>query len=202
MNYSLYIKNNLKSLKDKTIYIYYQNMNQLEIKNRFSNSKVYKLICNITGLIYVGSTTQELHTRLSEHKSTYKAYLADKSKKYYTSFEIIKNCDFDIKLIKAYDFENKHELLAKEGYWVKKLNCANKQIPGRTKAEYRADNKEEINAKNRLYNNQNKIKIAAQKKTVCICACGCEYTKSHKLRHLESKKHIKLMQKINPLQIP
>ena len=167
--------------------------NQKIIKNRFENSKVYKLICNITGLIYVGSTTKELNVRLIQHKSNYKAYLAGKYG-YVTSFEIIKNADYDIKLIKSYDFDNNIDLLAKEGYWVKKLNCTNKQIPGKTKAE-----KEAYYPK---YRADNRVKLNTKANTVCMCACSCTYTTCHKIRHEKSQKHIKLMQKINPLQIP
>ena len=161
-------------------------MENQKIINRFENSKIYKIVDNTTGLIYVGSTTKELNTRLIQHKCAYKRYLAGKYN-FVTSFEIIKNGDYDIKLIKSYDFEDNIDLLAKEKYWMKKLVCVNKNVPGRTKAEYNQDNKVELYAKQNV---------------VCICACGCTYTKTNKLQHQKSQKHIKLILKLNPPQIP
>ena len=153
--------------------------------NRFENSKIYKIVDNTTRLIYVGSTTKELNTRLIQHKCAYKRYLSGKYG-YMTSYEIIKNLDYDIKLIKSYVLENKFELLAKESFYIKKLNCINKVIVGRTRAEYRIENR---------------IELYAKQNAVCICSCGCSYTKCNKLRHLESKKHIKLIAKINDPRI-
>ena len=168
-------------------------MAQPEKRNRFENSKIYKIVDNTTGLIYVGSTTQELHKRIAIHKSHYKAYLAG-TYNYVTSFEIIKNNDFDIHLIRAYDFEDKIDLLAKEKYWIKRLVCVNKNIPGRTVAEYYQDNKDDLNARHNLYNHQNKAKLNA----VCVCQCGINYTYHHKSDHEKTKKHEKLMANIMP----
>ena len=190
-------------------------MAQPEIKNRFENSKVYKLECNVTGLIYIGSTTSELNVRLSKHKSSYKAYL-DGKYHYVTSFKVLESNDYDIHLLRSYDFDNNIDLLAKEGYYKKKINCVNKNTPGRTdkeyyqdnkidileyQTEYRKQNKAIINEKIKIYHNKNKAKIALQQKAVLICDCGCSYTKVHKLRHMESKKHIKLMANIIVVQI-
>ena len=187
-------------------------MAQPEIKNRFENSKVYKLECNVTGLIYVGSTTQELNQRISEHKSKYKSYLAGKYH-YLTSFEIIKNNDYGIHLLAYYELKDNDELLSKENHWVKKLICVNKIIPGRTDAEYYQDNKIKINIyvtkynelnrpailiKKSKYYEKNKAVLNAKKNLVCVCACGCSYTKSNKVQHLNSNKHNKLIAAILP----
>ena len=151
-------------------------------QNRFENSKIYKIVCNVTGLIYVGSTTLELNIRLSRHKSSYKRYLAGKHA-YITSFKVLENDDFDIHLIRSYDFDNNIDLLSKERYYIEKLNCVNKMIPGRTGAEYYQYNKIEINA---------------DKNTVCVCHCNCTYTKRNKAKHQKTEKHIKLMAAIVP----
>ena len=171
-----------------------------EKQNRFSNSKVYKIVDNTTGFIYVGSTTKELNVRLSKHKSAYKSFLAGIGN-YITSFKVLENNDFDIHLIRSYDFDNKIDLLAKESFYIKKLNCVNKNIAGRTGAEYYNDNKEVINTRHNLYKHQNKIKIALQQNALCVCACGCNYTKVNKIPHQRSKKHIKLLATINAIQI-
>ena len=159
--------------------------------NRFENSKIYKIECNVTGLIYVGSTTSELNVRLSKHKASYKGYLAGKYH-YVTSFKVLENNDYDIHLIKAYDFEDNIDLLAKEKYWMKKLICVNKNV-GQTK--------EEVKEIQKIYAHNNRAIINTKQNAVCMCACGCSYTKVNKIPHQKSKKHEKLMAVINAIQI-
>ena len=158
-----------------------------EKQNRFSNSKVYKIVDNTTGFIYVGSTTSELNVRLSKHKSSYKSFLAGIGN-YITSFKVLENNDYDIHLIKSYDFEDNIDLLAKEKYWMKKLICVNKNV-GQTK--------EEIKEIHNKYVLVNKAKLNA----VCVCQCGINYTYQHKARHQKTKKHIEKMAVINAIQI-
>ena len=45
---------------------------------RYTNGKIYKLISNVTGDVYYGSTIKSLKHRLSKHKSLYKIYLQGK----------------------------------------------------------------------------------------------------------------------------
>ena len=164
--------------------------------NRFENSKVYKIVCNVTGLIYVGSTTSELNVRLSKHKSAYKSYLAGIGN-YITSFKTLENNDYDIHLIRSYEFDNNIDLLAKESFYIKKLNCVNKNIAGRTGAEYYLENKVELIAKQKIYADKNRAKLNA----ICLCQCGINYAFHHKSDHEKTKKHAKLMALINAIQI-
>jgi len=53
----------------------------------YSNSKIYKIICNITGFVYIGSTLQTLIQRLQDHKRDYNSYL-NKKHNYVSSFKI------------------------------------------------------------------------------------------------------------------
>ena len=42
----------------------------------YEHGKIYKKVCNETGLIYIGSTAQKfLSTRLGGHEANYKQYL-------------------------------------------------------------------------------------------------------------------------------
>ena len=43
--------------------------------SRYRNAKIYKLVSNKNGLIYVGSTCLTLPQRLSQHERDYKQYL-------------------------------------------------------------------------------------------------------------------------------
>ena len=126
--------------------------------------KIYKLVDNTNGNIYVGSTSQTtLAQRLSEHSSKYKAY-ARSMTHYVSSFEIIKNGNYDMILLEKFPCETKDELHARERYYIETLKCVNKELPGRTKKErsktYREANKEHRKA----YNEANKEAIKEQTK--------------------------------------
>ena len=43
--------------------------------SRYRNAKIYKVVSNKSGLIYVGSTCLTLPQRLSQHERDYKQYL-------------------------------------------------------------------------------------------------------------------------------
>jgi hypothetical protein len=36
--------------------------------NKYSEGKIYKIVCKITGDVYFGSTIQSLNTRMREHR--------------------------------------------------------------------------------------------------------------------------------------
>ena len=55
--------------------------------NNYDRGKIYKITCNVTGKIYVGSTIKPLKIRLSGHKAHYNLYLKNKYH-YVSSFEI------------------------------------------------------------------------------------------------------------------
>ena len=104
----------------------------------FSQGKIYKIIDNTNGNIYIGSTTKTLEERLRKHKSDSNC----------VSRNIIKNNDFKIELIENYPCENKKQLLERERYYIENNECINKKIPGRTSYEYRKiyykDNKQKF----------------------------------------------------------
>ena len=59
-------------------------------------AKIYKIVCNKTGLVYVGATCKLLLCqRLTKHVSDYKRYLNGKTN-FITSFKILENGDYDI----------------------------------------------------------------------------------------------------------
>ena len=100
-----------------------------------NHGKIYKLVCNITGDTYYGSTTQSLKERLSKHKSKYKRYLNGKIN-YITSFKIIENGNYKICLVEDYKCLNRKQLESIEGIYIKYNKCINKNIAGRTPNEY------------------------------------------------------------------
>jgi hypothetical protein len=143
--------------------------------NRYNNSKIYKICSNLSDKIYIGSTTQSIQQRLSDHVSNYNTRLTNN--RYVSSFEIIKLGDAFIVLLEQCNFNNKQQLDRREGEFIKQnINITiNMVVPGRTKKEYEIENAEQIKERHRQYridnkqkkkdyNNVNKEKIANQNK--------------------------------------
>lgn len=130
----------------------------------YQRGKVYRLVCNVTGKQYIGSTTTDLSKRKGEHVSYYKRYLDGTTNQVYTSFEIIESGDFDIILIEDYPCDNKEQLHARERHFIETMACVNKYVPTRSKKEYRDEHKEERKSYNQEYRIAKKEEIAKKKK--------------------------------------
>lgn len=131
----------------------------------FRGGKIYKLINDDSDIIYIGSTTQKLHERLSQHKYFYNKN--KNSNKNYTSMELFRiSNNVRIELIEEIICTSKKELEKKEKeYIIKYFNiCVNKKIPTRTDSEYYRDNAERIKEKDKNYRENNKDKIRIKKK--------------------------------------
>ena len=125
--------------------------------------KIYKIICNITGLIYIGSTTKDdLQTRLKEHEARYKKNTGG----YYTCYKIFDNGNYKIELIEDVDCNSKKELRNRERYWIENTDCVNIVIPGRTRKERDnlLVNKVKKAGTDKVYYDKNKEKIALLQK--------------------------------------
>lgn len=127
--------------------------------NKYKEGKIYKIICNITGDIYIGSTVDTLHRRLIKHKSSAKTRST-----YISSREIIDRGDYQIELVEHYPCDSKFELRQREGYWQKTVECVNKQIECRTNKQWRKDNIEKVRKNNKLYCKKNEDKIVEYQK--------------------------------------
>jgi hypothetical protein len=151
----------------------------------YSNAKIYKIVCNITGLIYVGSTCKKLCQRIAQHRASYKQYLEGKFC-YITSFKILEKGDYDIILIEEVkNCENKEQLRARERYYIESLDCVNKVIVGRTSKEYYKTNKDKIKIEQKQYRDLNKDKIKTKSK---------EYYENNKDKIIE---YVKSYRKLN-----
>ena len=162
----------------------------------YQNGKIYCIRSHQTEQMYIGSTVNSLSKRLNGHRGKKKLFDAGKYHNV-TSFEILKFDDHYIELIELYQCSSKMELERREGQLIRsEPNAVNKCIAGRTKVEYRNDNREQINQKNKQYyqdnvekhkqyyqNNRERIN---QKHT---CPCGGKYTTANKTLHLRSEKH-------------
>ena len=168
----------------------------------YKNGKIYKIVCEITGEVYIGSTRLSLEDRLSNHVAKSNSCC---------SKQIIDRNKYDIKLLEAYPCNNEHELRRKEGEYQRAFECINRRIECRTEAEYRLDNTKNISEYNKQYRLDNKEwrseynkqyslenaeKIKTRNSKEVICECGTKSTYKHLPRHKRSKKHIDLMSKL------
>jgi hypothetical protein len=174
----------------------------------YNLGKIYKIVDLSTNKCYIGSTCEPtLARRLTGHVRNFRHYQSGKSN-YITSFKILEGENYDIQLIEAYPCNSKMELHAREGYWIRRTDCVNKIIAGRTLKEYFRErymkNKDKISEYKKEYQKSNKAKISEHKKEYyvqnkqtinskqlkkCNCPCGMSYTVGHKARHLRSLNH-------------
>ena len=104
--------------------------------NKFQEAKIYVIKSPSFDKVYIGSTTQPLNIRFSEHKSHYKRYLAGK-RNYTSSYALIKLDDAYIELLQDCKCDTKQELLA---FIYLFINHAPTQ-PSKKKPNQRVDNK-------------------------------------------------------------
>ena len=180
----------------------------------YENGKIYKIESHSGDMIYIGSTTKKyLSQRMDTHRNNYKCW---KNGKYHfvTSFTIfneygVQNCI--IALLELFPCESKDELVSKEAYYIRKLDCVNKVIPDRTMNEWREDNKDKIKEvkkqyyednkeKYKDYYDKNKDEISERHKEKIICGCGGCFRKSDKTRHEKTNKHQNYLKSIQLLR--
>ena len=139
----------------------------------YQNGKIYKIESLIGNCVYYGSTVQQyLSKRLSGHKKDIKYG------KGVSSYKVLQYDDAKIYLVELYPCNSKDELHKREGWYIKNNDCVNKMVAGRTKKEWRDDNKEKYKKyKSRQY----------------ICECGTIHRYDSKIRHMKTKKHIAYM---------
>lgn len=175
----------------------------------YKNGKIYKLWSpqGTDDEIYIGSTCNDLRFRKKGHKDKYK----NNSNNYTSKILFEKYDDVRIELIENYPCNSKAELNKREGHHIRENKCLNKCVAGRTKNEYRDDNKEQIKQQNKNYYIQNKEKVLEscknyrekykdelnqRDKEKITCNCGCIVNKRNLKKHQKTPKHIKLMEEI------
>jgi hypothetical protein len=82
----------------------------------YQDGKIYRLVCNKTGLAYVGSTCETIQHRYNAHRNKYDAWKAGKTNRC-GSFRIVEGNDFRIELIENYPCNSKIELTQRERHW-------------------------------------------------------------------------------------
>lgn len=153
----------------------------------YQNSRLYKLVNTVDNKIYVGATTTMLCKRMAQHRSAAKINI---NRPVYKHLNDIGWQYVSIELIKKFPCADKDELHKEERRYIELLHASlNKIIPTRTKREYYEDNIEHI----KQYCKKNNDIINKKQKEKIKCVCGRHFSRTHRLRHLKSKIHEKLI---------
>lgn len=121
-----------------------------------NNGKVYKLWSDLSDCLYIGSTCQPLHKRLSVHKSYIKG---ERTKTHIAMKDHLES--LKIELIESFPCRSREELNAREGehYRNNRDTVLNTNIPGRTCPQWKQDNKQTLKTNRQMWNERNKHKL-------------------------------------------
>jgi len=111
-----------------------------DIDERYTRGKIYKIVCNLTGEVYYGSTIEEIYEAVSKYK--YKQEISAR--------EIINRDNYYYELVENYSCNNTYELELKKKEYILNNKCINKNIPRRTKEET-IELGNEIKKRNRIF---------------------------------------------------
>ena len=176
--------------------------------NKYQQGKIYKIVCNITGEVYIGSTIEILNRRLTNHKV--------KPKRPCMSKQILDRGDYKIELIKDYPCNSEEELKWEERKHIDNNICINKYSPIITEEEKierksiahknwynkhkqsvldkikedRKNNPEKYRQRDKNKYEKNKEKL----KEKITCECGAIVRRGGIAEHKKTMKHIKLME--------
>lgn len=167
----------------------------------YKDGKIYKVVCDETGLIYYGSTVQPLYKRLYEHSN-------NKNNRNLCMTKDMINPK--IYLVEDYPCDRKEQLLMRERYYIENNECCNKVVPLRTKKEYYEDHKEHIIENVKEWGEKNKEKVREYKRKYkknhraefnknrnerrailpkVTCECGSIVSRHNLSHHRKSNKH-------------
>jgi hypothetical protein len=156
----------------------------------YQKAKIYKIYSvSNEELVYYGSTTKTLSSRLANHVYEYNKNMFKCNSKL-----IFDAGDYKIELVENYPCVNKQQLVKKEGEYIRNNVCVNKYIPDRTPKEYYDDNREYITKRDKEKYKNNKEEINEKAKEKITCECGCIISKRNLATHKKTNKHLKLIQ--------
>ena len=127
----------------------------------YGNGKIYKMECNETGCIYIGSTTQPITKRIAGHKTNYKSFL-NNNNQYCTSSKVLEKNNFQYEVLENYKCCTKKELESREREYIDENKViygdllVNKVVPTRSSKEYRLENREHLRLSSKDYYQNNR----------------------------------------------
>ena len=124
----------------------------------YQKSKIYKICCDDSDIVYYGATTKRLCTRMAQHKHNFK------KRPHVNSKLCFEKGNAYIELVENFPCNSIDELNTRERYYIKNFKCVNKMHPGRSRKEYCEENPEKIKEYSKKYYEENKEDINERKK--------------------------------------
>ena len=127
--------------------------------NKYNNGKIYKITDTAYNECYIGSTVQTLSRRIAGHRSQHKQFFKHNKGRFVSVSTLFENYGLEnckIELLELCPRNSLIELRQREGYYIKTLECVNKNIAGRTKQEYVNENKDKTSELRKQRNIENK----------------------------------------------
>lgn len=147
---------------------------------------IYKIVCNETGEVYYGSTTNKyLCNRMAQHKSSFKRF-QNGTHSYMSSFQIIERGNYSYSLIETVECEDRIYLEQRERYYIENNECVNKIIVGRTQKERYEANKDKLKEYNKAHYEANKDAIKLRVR---------QYSENNREKVLENKRQYGILHK-------
>jgi len=176
----------------------------------YKNGRIYKILNYIDDDIYVGSTCQPLSKRIAKHRTdrnnNTKAHRA-----LYTKMRELGVDKFYIELIEECPCDNKEQLRAKEGEYIRSMGTLNTRIENRSKQQYIIDTKEHKREYDKEYRKINSERIKDGKvafyennkdrlleKITCEI-CGAVVSQNYVKKHSQTIKHQMAIDKITSI---
>jgi hypothetical protein len=165
----------------------------------YRQGKIYRIVCNITGLTYYGSTCEPtLARRLALHVKNFKRFKEGKKQSYVTSYKVLEGGSYAIILVEFFPCDSKMGLHRRERFYIEGNDCVNQVIPTRTQAEYRVDNRIQISEYDANYYKENaekkKIKRGENADKIKIRSAEWRLNNREKIKayNLENKEKLKI----------
>lgn len=187
----------INEAKVKGVPLYNYLVELKDEENKYANGKIYRIWVDWCDKQYIGSTIVHLSVRKGQHK-----FNAKKRRQDSLLYKEIAENDYEgfhVELIEYYPCTNKGELLAREGYYIRKsisegvtlynkcIECGNNEEFRKEKIEkdrqhmkkYRKEHKMELSEKQKKYREEYKMELAEKQK---------KYRETHKEELTKSKK--------------
>ena len=131
----------------------------------YANGKIYQILNNVDDDVYVGSTCVPLSRRMAKHRWCLKSSVSC-NRPLYVKMEELGVDNFYIELLEEYPCDNKEQLNAREGYYIRSMATLNMVIAGRSNQQWQADKKDRISRNHKQYHEASKEQIHEKKKTL------------------------------------
>ena len=151
----------------------------------YSKSIIYTI--RTGDCLYVGSTVSY---NMRKYRHTHN--ISNSNTNLYNTIRS-NNGEWDMKPLKEFPCENKTQLTIEEERVRREMNADLND-----RKCIRENEKEGKKNDNKKYREKNKDKIKIWKNELIECECGCELTKNNLSTHRKSKKHMNLMESIDP----